>query len=98
MSKVEYCYRKVEPKKHYSKLLLGELFGHLKSFHDENIVTLYGRIAEWSNELSHDSGIPVTKDKVEALCAISWAYLELLSIEIKREFRTFGKRRHKSAG
>ena len=66
--KIESCFRDVEYKKSYSQQLLGDLISALKSYHDEPVKSTFGEMAEWANELSHDTGLPVIKTKAEELC------------------------------
>jgi hypothetical protein len=91
--KIEGCYREVELKKAYSQLQIGDLWGVLKDYHPESIRFIFGKLIEWSNELSHDSGIPVKKEKAEALSALAMAYVELLRLEIDNKYSSSKIRR-----
>lgn len=84
--KVECCYREVEFNKPYSKLRLGDLLKSLKGYHDEINIT-FSKVAEWTNELSHDSGVPVQKQKVESLCLFCILYTELFRSEMDVNYR-----------
>jgi len=82
--KVELCYRyrQIIVKKDYSDLLLGDLIGLLKPFREGGIHDLLRKIAVWSNELSHDSGKPIQREKASLLTYLTIAYTELLKSEI----------------
>ena len=54
----------------------------IKKFHDESINDFLTRITIWSNELSHDSGKPIKREKAFALCYMTIVYIELLKLNI----------------
>lgn len=81
--KIECCYREVPVKKSYSQLRLGDLIALIKRYKDDTEKLLLNKVAQWSNELSHDSGIPIEKNKAELLCLLSLIYTELLRTTIK---------------
>ncbi|MBI5294454.1 MAG: hypothetical protein HY869_03185 [Chloroflexi bacterium] len=74
--KIESCFREIEYKKSYSQQLLGDLTSALKNYHDEPVKSTFGKMAEWANELSHDTGLPVTKTKAVELCNLVADYTE----------------------
>lgn len=74
--KIESCFREIEYKKSYSQQLLGDLTGALKNYHEETVKSTFGKMAEWANELSHDTGLPVTKAKAIELCNLVIGYTE----------------------
>ena len=94
--KVECCYREVPLKKEYSKLLLGDLSGALKNFYNtlpepekpfytEQSAWILSSLAGWSNELSHDSGVPVERKKAEMVAALSWMYTQMLLLQLRTD-------------
>jgi hypothetical protein len=87
--KIECCYRhrQVNLKKPYSQLLLGDLISLLKSFHEDPNRLVLNKIRIWSNELSHDSGLPIEKSKAESVCLLTMSYTELLRSLIKEKPR-----------
>ncbi len=50
--KIECCYREIEIKEDYSKLLLGSLLNYVKVFKDEDFQPVLGKMAELLNEFS----------------------------------------------
>jgi len=92
--KVECCYRDVELAKPYSKARIGDLWRSLKVYHSEAIRTMMSRLAQWANELSHDTGVPVDHSKALFLATLTRVYTILLSQEINHEYRhpSFGSR------
>ena len=84
--KVECTYRGLELNKNYSKFLLGDLIKLLENFHDADTKTSFGKIAQWANELSHDSGIPATKEKVMFLCETALDYAVNFLQSIKSDY------------
>ena len=80
--KLECCYREVEIKGDYSKLLLGPLLNYVKDYKDEDFQPVLGKMAELLNEFSHDSGKPVDLDKAKLACMLVMTYLKILKLEI----------------
>jgi len=82
--KIECCYRyrQIRVKKSYSELLLGDLVGLIKDFRDEIEKSNLNSIVRLSNELSHDSGKPITKEKALNLSRLVKNYCEGLELEI----------------
>lgn len=79
--KIEICYRDMEVKKPYSQLLLGDLLALLKDYQEEDgFKIIYGKLAEWANELSHDTGRPVKQSNALLLAIFSIAYVEMLRL------------------
>lgn len=89
--KIESCHRDVKLKKPYSQVLLGDLNSVLKGYHQTNNSSIYDTILTtmiiWTNELSHDSGLPIDKDKAVLLCSMLERYIYFLKEEIKNEYR-----------
>jgi len=85
--KIECCYQfeKIELKQNYSQLKLGNLIKLVKKYHDEPTKLMLNKITTWANELSHDSGFPIEKEKAKALCLLSIAYTRLLKLTISNE-------------
>jgi len=83
--KVELCYRyrQISVKSDYSDLLLGDLMKLVKPFRDQSMNDLLTRITVWSNELSHESGKQIKKEKALAISYMTILYTELLKSEIK---------------
>ena len=69
-------------KKSYSELLLGDLVGLMKDFRSEAEKINLNSIVRLANELSHDSGKPVTKVKALQLVTFVKNYCEALDREI----------------
>ena len=82
--KIECCYRykQIRVKKSYSELLLGDLVGLIKKFRSEGEKVNLNSIVRLANELSHDSGKPVTKIKALQLVTLVKDYCEALDREI----------------
>lgn len=82
--KIECCYRseQIQVKKSYSELLLGDLIKLIKDFRSEAEKLKLNSIVRLSNELSHDSGKPVTKEKLIELAELVNQYCENLDLEI----------------
>ncbi|GGF05207.1 hypothetical protein [Hymenobacter cavernae] len=82
--KVECCYRyrQINVKKDYSDLMLGDLVKEVKEFREDSIKSLLNQIVVLANELSHDSGKPVTRDKGLSLVALAIVYNQLLTGDI----------------
>lgn len=81
--KIECCYREVEIKEDYSKLLLGSLLNYVKVFKDEDFQPVLGKMAELLNEFSHDSGKPIDLDKAKVACIFVMTYIKMFQLEIK---------------
>jgi len=83
--KVECCYRyrQISVKKDYSDLLLGDLIGLIKEFREDYIKDMLTKIVIWANELSHDSGKPIRREKASLLTLMAMTYTDLLKQEIK---------------
>lgn len=83
--KVELCYRyrQVNVKKDYSNLLLGDLMKLVKPYREDSIQDLLTKITVWSNELSHESGKPITRVKASAVSYMTIMYTKLLESEMK---------------
>jgi len=84
--KVELCYRssKLNVKKDYSMLMLGELTSLIKPFINETINDLLRQIVVLSNELSHESGKPIKRETVLALSQMTIFYADRLQSIINR--------------
>ncbi|MCC3159357.1 hypothetical protein LJ737_19095 [Hymenobacter sp. 15J16-1T3B] len=67
----------------YSDLTLGDLINTLKQVKSAEERSTLNQIVRLSNELSHDSGKPVTKEKVEELLGLATSYLTDLRTSIK---------------
>ncbi|WP_439557269.1 hypothetical protein, partial [Dyadobacter sp.] len=82
--KIECCYRyrQITIKKSYSELLLGDLINLVKEFRSEEEKQKLNKIVRLANELSHDSGKPVTKEKTLKLGAYVKEYCKILYQEI----------------
>jgi hypothetical protein len=82
--KVELCYRyrQLCVKKDYSELMLGDLMSLIKPYRDEATNSLLKQITVWSNELSHESGKPIKREKALALTYMTVIYTELLKSEM----------------
>lgn len=85
--KVECCYRyrQFELKKDYSDLMLGDLIKLIKEFREEPIYELLKMITLQSNELSHDTGKPITLDKAKNMIRLAIIYTKLLESEINKK-------------
>jgi hypothetical protein len=81
--KIECCYREIEIKEDYSKLLLGPLLNYVKVLKDEDFQPVLGKMAELLNEFSHDSGKPIDLDKAKVACILVMTYIKLFQVEIK---------------
>lgn len=83
--KVELCYRyrQLSVKKDYSVLMLGDLMSLIKPYRDETTNSLLKQITVWSNELSHESGKPIKREKALALTFMTIIYTNLLQSEMK---------------
>jgi hypothetical protein len=82
--KIECCYRseQISVKKSYSELLLGDLIKLIKDFRSDEEKLKLNSIVRLSNELSHDSGKLVNKEKAFELVELVKQYCENLDIEI----------------
>lgn len=82
--KIECCYRsrQIQVKKSYGELLLGDLIKLVKDFRSESERTDLNSIVRISNELSHDSGKPITPEKALQLADLVKGYCEKLDLEI----------------
>lgn len=82
--KIECCYRyrQLSVKKSYSQLLLGDLIKIINDYRSDDEKSRLNRIVRLSNELSHDSGKPVTKKKALELVNLVKNYCENLDLEI----------------
>lgn len=82
--KVECCYRyrQINIKKDYSELMLGDLIKLVKDNKEEAILGVLNKIVVWSNELSHESGKPIKKEKAHILASLALMYTEYLKSEI----------------
>jgi hypothetical protein len=81
--KIECCYREVEIKADYSKILLGPLLNYVKGYKDEDFKPVLGKMAELLNEFSHDTGKKIELDKAKVACIFVMAYLKSFQLEIK---------------
>lgn len=83
--KVELCYRSylVEVKKDYSDLMLGNLVKLVKPFHEDYIAEMLRLITIYCNELSHDSGKRIVREKALLSCSMAILYIQFLEREIK---------------
>lgn len=81
--KIECCYRDIEVKEGYSQILLGPLFNYVKGVREPGFNTLFGKMAEWLNEFSHDSGKEIDLAKGKTTCLLVMAYTTLFLSEIK---------------
>lgn len=81
--KIELCYRDITINKGYSQLLLGDLIAKVKNFYDDKFQVIFGKMVSLSNELSHDSGKPITRAKVYLLYTLVFLYIEFLKSTIK---------------
>jgi len=84
MLKIECCYRykQMKVKESYSNLLLGDLIKLVRNFRNDEEKLNLNSIVRLANELSHDSGKPVTKEKALELLALVKEYLRVLASEI----------------
>ncbi len=82
--KVELCYRyrQLSVKKDYSDLMLGDLMNLVKPYREESINDFLRQITMWSNELSHESGKPIKREKALALVYMTILYTNLLKSEM----------------
>lgn len=82
--KIECCYRyrQIRVKKSYSELLLGDLVRLMKGFRNNSEKINLNTIVRLANELSHDSGKPVTVVKALQLATLVKEYCEALDREI----------------
>lgn len=82
--KIECCYRyrQIRVKKSYSELLLGDLISLIKEFRSQEEKIKLNSIVRLANELSHDTGKPVTKAKTLELSQLVKNYCEALDLEI----------------
>jgi hypothetical protein len=82
--KVELCYRyrQISVKKDYSDLMLGDLKKLVSPFREDSINDFLTRITIWTNELSHESGKPIRREKAVAVNYMTILYTQLLSSEI----------------
>jgi hypothetical protein len=82
--KIELCYRfrQVNVKKGYSDLKLGDLIKHLKPHKEEYMLEYLTTMIIWSNELSHDSGIPIIRAKALLLSKYAHLYTNILINDI----------------
>lgn len=85
--KIECCYRGLELKKAYSAALIGDLWGALKRYHSEPVLKFMATFIEWANELSHDTGVPILKVKVDFILIVALHYLDFLKREVYWDFR-----------
>ncbi len=83
--KVELCYRyrQINVKKDYSDLLLGDLMKLIRPFRETAMNDFLTHITIWLNELSHESGKPIKKEKATATTYMTILYTQLLQSEIK---------------
>lgn len=81
--KIECCFREIEIKDDYSKLLLGQLLNYVKGFKDEEFQPTLGRMAELLNEFSHDSGKPIDLDRAKLACMLVMTYIKIFQMEIR---------------
>lgn len=82
--KVELCYRyrQVCVKKDYSDLMLGDLMNLVKPYRDDTTNELLKQITMWLNELSHESGRPIKREKALALSFMTILYTDFLKSEM----------------
>lgn len=82
--KVELCYRyrQVTVKKDYSDLMLGDLIKLIKPFREKEIGEFLTKMTVSSNELSHESGKPITREKALLLVYMASLYTSLLKSEM----------------
>lgn len=83
--KVELCYRyqQVSVKSDYSDLLLGDLMKLVKPLNKETTNDLLTKITVGTNELSHESGKPISREKASAVSYMTILYTKLIQSEIK---------------
>ncbi len=72
--KIECCYREIEIKGDYSKILLGPLLNYVKDFRDEEYQPVLGKMAELLNKFSHDSGKPIDINEAKLVGRLAWVY------------------------
>lgn len=82
--KLECCYHDLKPKKPYQHLELGQLLSLLKFLHEDSERSVLTECTKLANELSHDSGLPVEKDKAKLLLALIQSYLLLFDIKVRQ--------------
>ncbi|HAH06106.1 MAG TPA: hypothetical protein DCM05_06195 [Elusimicrobia bacterium] len=70
--KIECSFREIIPRKAYNQLLLKDLIALLKEHH--NRIFNWGRIAQLTNHLSHDSGKPKIKEELIELIVLILDY------------------------
>ena len=87
--KLECCLREVQPQKSYSHLQLGQLRKALRDSIDDQMSEYLKQCIVLLNQLSHDSGKSVSKEKATAACALVATYLMYLGTSIQMEFRTY---------
>ena len=76
--KIECCYKGIEIDKSYSLQLLGDLIKGLKKDYGPTGNMTFGKLAEWANQLSHDTGLPIIKSRAQELCELCLKYTETL--------------------
>jgi hypothetical protein len=81
--KIECCFREIEIRDDYSKLLLGSLLNYVKGFKDEEFQPTLGKMAELLNEFSHDSGKPIDIDRAKLACMLVMKYIKKFQVEIR---------------
>ena len=85
--KLECCFREIETSKPYSQARMGDLWGLLKAYHSASIQSMMSRFIQWANELSHDTGTPVDRNKAQSIALIARMYAKLFSLEIQQNHR-----------
>ncbi len=81
--KIECCYRDVDIKGDYSKVLLGQLLKYVKGYKDEEFKPVLGKMAELLNEFSHDSGKQIERSKAKDACILVMECIKLFQLEIQ---------------
>lgn len=78
--KVELCYRyrQLSVKKDYSELMLGDLMNLVKPYNEGSINDMLKSITIWSNELSHESGKPISREKALAVNIMAIVYANMV--------------------
>jgi hypothetical protein len=82
--KVELCYRyrQLNVKKDYSDLMLGDLIKLIKPYRSDAENTILKHVVVLSNELSHDTGKHISRNKALCLAYLATCYLRLLKYDI----------------
>jgi hypothetical protein len=81
--KIEIVYRDLRPKKGYSGLLIGNLIKELRDCDDPGNSELTGRFIGWANELSHDAGREIKRDRAVLIAEHVYGYVQGLHQKIQ---------------